>query len=47
VFRVPVRDWPAFRSFALTFLDHATVLGPPECRVEMIRWLEQLVGSGR
>ena len=31
----------AFRSFVLTFLDHAEVLGPPELRAEMIDWLER------
>jgi proteasome accessory factor B len=36
--RVTNRD--AFRSFVLTFLDHAEVLGPPELRSEVVRWLE-------
>ncbi|MEJ5255281.1 MAG: WYL domain-containing protein [Acidimicrobiales bacterium] len=42
VFTVPVRNWPPFRSFVLTFLDHAVVLGPPACRAAMVEWLHQL-----
>ncbi|HET8621462.1 MAG TPA: WYL domain-containing protein [Acidimicrobiales bacterium] len=29
-----------FRSFVLTFLDHAEVLAPPDLRAEVVRWLE-------
>ena len=32
VFRVAVTNWPAFRSFVLTFLEHAEILSPPELR---------------
>jgi len=39
VFDVAVTNWPAFRSFVLTFLDHAEVLAPPELRDQMIDWL--------
>ena len=39
VFEVAVINWPAFRSFVLTFLDHAEVLAPPELRDQMIEWL--------
>ncbi len=39
--RVPVADVDAFRSFVLTFLDHAEVLGPPELRAAVVDWLEQ------
>lgn len=39
---VPVSNRPAFRSFVLTFLDHAEVLGPAELRDEMVAWLEAL-----
>ena len=35
-----VRNPEAFRSFVLSFLDHAEVLEPPELRDGMIRWLE-------
>ena len=39
VFRVEVTTWPAFRSFVLTFLEHAEILSPPELRRQMIDWL--------
>jgi len=39
VFRVPVTSWPAFRSFLLSFLDHAELLEPPQLRSELIDWL--------
>ena len=35
-----VRNEEAFRSFVLSFLDHAEVLEPPELRAGMVRWLE-------
>jgi proteasome accessory factor B len=41
-FRVPVRNRDAFRSFVLTFLDHAEVLGPAELRADIVGWLEEL-----
>jgi len=41
VFDVAVTNWPAFRSFVLTFLDHAEVLAPPELRAEMVEWLRE------
>lgn len=34
-----VRNIEAFRSFVLSFLDHAEVLEPPELREAMIEWL--------
>jgi proteasome accessory factor B len=42
VFDVAVTNWPAFRSFVLTFLDHAEVLGPPELRQQMVDWLTEV-----
>jgi predicted DNA-binding transcriptional regulator YafY len=42
-FAVPVTSWPAFRSFALSFLDHAEVLGPPELRADLVEWLQRIV----
>jgi len=30
-----------FRSFVLTFLDHAEVLGPADLRAEVVAWLEE------
>lgn len=38
-----VRNPEAFRSFVISFLDHAEVLDPPELRSDMISWLEALV----
>ena len=35
-----VRNPEAFRSFVLSFLDHAEVLEPPELRASMVEWLE-------
>jgi len=37
---MPVANPDAFRSFALTLLDHAEVLEPPEARAEIVRWLK-------
>lgn len=34
-----------FRSFVLTFLDHAEVLAPPELRAEVVAWLEALASA--
>ncbi len=39
---LPVSNPLAFRSFALTFLEHAEVLGPPELRDDLVQWLEAL-----
>ena len=46
-FQVPVANWPAFRSFVLSFLDHAEILEPPEARASMIEWLEIVSGDNR
>jgi|TARA_B100000959_G_scaffold136586_1_gene143602 proteasome accessory factor B len=37
-----VRNREAFRSFVLTFLDGAELLGPDELRTDMVTWLEAL-----
>ncbi len=37
-----VRNREGFRSFILTFLDHAEVLDPPEARADIVGWLEAL-----
>lgn len=37
-----VRNRAAFRSFVLTFLDGAELLGPDELRTDMVAWLEAL-----
>lgn len=39
---LPVSNPVAFRSFVLTFLEHAEVLGPPELRDDLIAWLEAM-----
>ena len=46
-FQVPVANWPAFRSFVLSFLDHAEILEPPEARSSMFEWLEKISGDNR
>ncbi len=45
-FSVPVTSWPAFRSFVLSFLDHAELLGPPELRADLVTWLQDLEAGG-
>ncbi len=42
VVELPVTNRDAFRSFLLGFLDHAELLDPPELRVELVAWLEQV-----
>lgn len=37
---VEVTNREGFRSFVLTFLEHAEVLGPPELRADLLAWLE-------
>jgi predicted DNA-binding transcriptional regulator YafY len=34
-----------FRSFVLTFLDHAEVLAPADLRAEIVAWLERQVAA--
>jgi proteasome accessory factor B len=46
VFRVPVRNSPAFRSLALDFLDHVEILGPPGVRADFVAWLEGIASPG-
>jgi proteasome accessory factor B len=45
-FAVTVTTWPAFRSFVLSFLDHAELLEPAELREDLVRWLDALARSG-
>ncbi|MFT5200774.1 MAG: proteasome accessory factor B [Candidatus Aldehydirespiratoraceae bacterium] len=40
IVELDVRNPEAFRSFVLSFLDHAEVLEPPELRQSIIDWLE-------
>ncbi len=44
-FAVPVTSWPAFRSFVLSFLDHAEVLEPAELRADVVAWLSRIAGE--
>jgi len=44
VLAMPVANPEAFRHFALTLLDHAEVLGPPDARADVVRWLEATAG---
>lgn len=41
-FTVPVTNWPAFRSFVLSFLDHAEILEPLDYRDALIDWLKDI-----
>lgn len=42
---LPVRNVPALRSFVLGFGEDAEVLGPPEVRDEVVRWLEAIAAG--
>jgi proteasome accessory factor B len=44
VVELPVTSRESFRSFVLSFLDHAEVLSPPVLRDDMIAWLEKVAG---
>ncbi|MCU1453493.1 MAG: pafB [Acidimicrobiales bacterium] len=44
-FRVTNRD--GFRSYLLSFLDHAEVLEPADVRADLVAWLEDLAGTSR
>jgi proteasome accessory factor B len=39
VVELPVTNRAAFRSFVLSFLEHAEILEPPELRDELVAWL--------
>jgi proteasome accessory factor B len=41
-FDITNRD--GFRSFVLSYLDHAVILDPPELRDDIVSWLEALAG---
>jgi predicted DNA-binding transcriptional regulator YafY len=45
--RLRVTNRAAFRSFVLSLLDHAEVLGPPEVREEIVQWLLVIAGPPR
>ena len=40
VIELPVTNRAAFRSFVLSFLEHAEVLDPPELRDDLVAWLQ-------
>jgi predicted DNA-binding transcriptional regulator YafY len=42
-FTVEVSNRDAFRSFVLTFLDHAELVGPPALRDDLVTHLEAMV----
>jgi len=42
IIEVAVTNEVAFRSFVLTFLEHAEILEPADLRASMISWLEDL-----
>lgn len=39
IVELPVTNRAAFRSFVLSFLDHAEILEPPELRADLVAWL--------
>jgi predicted DNA-binding transcriptional regulator YafY len=45
VVRLEVTNREGFRSWLVSFLDRAEVLGPPELRAEMVAWLEARAGE--
>ncbi|MGI8662623.1 MAG: helix-turn-helix transcriptional regulator [Acidimicrobiales bacterium] len=46
VLELPVTNIDGFRSFVLSFLEHAEVLGPPELRADIVAWLDALIATG-
>ena len=46
VVRLPVTYHEGFRSWVLSYLDRAEVLGPPELRDQMIDWLTKVAAHG-
>jgi len=42
VFEEVIRNWEAFRSFLLTFLDGAEILSPSSLRGEFVDWLQEM-----
>lgn len=42
VVELPVTNRAAFRSFVLSFLDHAELLGPEDLRADLVAWLEAM-----
>lgn len=46
VVRLPVTYFEGFRSWVLSYLDRAEVLGPDEIRDQMIEWLTEVAAHG-
>lgn len=42
IVELPVTNRAAFRSFVLSFLEHAEVLEPADLRAEIVEWLESI-----
>lgn len=47
VLELDVINADAFRSFVVTFLDHAEVLSPPELRDDLVAWLTGIAEGAR
>ena len=47
VVTMTVTNREGFRSWLLSLLDRAEVLGPPELRADVVRWLEEASAGGR
>jgi predicted DNA-binding transcriptional regulator YafY len=45
VVEITVTNRAAFRSFVLSFLEHAEILEPPDMRAEIVEWLESVVAG--
>jgi proteasome accessory factor B len=45
VVEIAVTNRAAFRSFVLSFLEHAEILEPPEMRTEIVEWLESVAAG--
>lgn len=45
VIEVTVTNRPAFRSFVLSYLEHAEILEPADMRAEIVEWLESVVAG--
>ena len=45
VLELEVTNTDAFRSFVITFLEHAEVLSPPQLRDDLVAWLSALAGG--
>ena len=45
VVEIAVTNRAAFRSFVLSFLEHAEILEPPEVRADIVEWLEAVAAG--